>query len=100
MPTVDLEKAMNVARAAVEAASAASLRHFRTGVRVEVKPDRTPVTAADRESEAAILRVIRDAFPDHAFLGEETGEHAGVAGARWIVDPLDGTKGFTRGRTR
>ena len=99
MPTVDLEKAMNVARAAVEAASAASLRHFRTGVRVEVKPDRTPVTAADRESEAAIFRVIRDAFPDHALLGEETGEHAGIAGARWIVDPLDGTKGFTRGRT-
>ncbi len=99
MPTVDLEKAMNVARAAVEAASAASLRHFRTGVRVEVKPDRTPVTAADRESEAAIFRVIRDAFPDHSLLGEETGEHAGIAGARWIVDPLDGTKGFTRGRT-
>jgi histidinol-phosphatase len=99
MPTVDLEMAMNVARAAVEAASAASLRHFRTGVRVEVKPDRTPVTAADRESEAAIFRVVREAFPDHAFLGEETGEHAGIAGARWIVDPLDGTKGFTRGRT-
>jgi histidinol-phosphatase len=100
MPTVDLERAMNVARAAVEAASAASLRHFRSGVRVEVKPDRTPVTAADRESEAAIFRVIRDAFPDHALLGEETGEHAGTAaGARWIVDPLDGTKGFTRGRT-
>lgn len=99
MPTVDLVKAMNVARAAVEAASAASLRHFRTGVRVEVKPDRTPVTAADRESEAAIFRVIRDAFPEHALLGEETGEHSGIAGARWIVDPLDGTKGFTRGRT-
>jgi histidinol-phosphatase len=99
MPTVDLVKAMNVARAAVEAASAASLRHFRTGVRVEVKPDRTPVTAADRESEAAIFRIVRDAFPEHAFLGEETGEHAGIAGARWIVDPLDGTKGFTRGRT-
>jgi histidinol-phosphatase len=99
MPTVDLEKAMNVARSAVEAASAASLRHFRTGVRVEVKPDRTPVTAADRESEAAIFRVVREAFPSHAFLGEETGEHAGIAGARWIVDPLDGTKGFTRGRT-
>jgi histidinol-phosphatase len=99
MPNVDLEKAMNVARAAVEAASAAAMRHFRTGVRVEVKPDRSPVTAADRESEAAIFRVVRAAFPDHAFLGEETGEHAGAAGARWIVDPLDGTKGFTRGRT-
>lgn len=90
---------MDTARRAVEAASAAELAHFRRGVRVEVKPDRTPVTAADREGEASILAVVREAFPDHAFLGEETGAHAGSAASRWIVDPLDGTKGFTRGRT-
>ncbi len=98
MPELDLQLAMDTARRAAEAASAASLAHFHRGVRVEVKPDRTPVTAADRESEAAILAVIRGAFPDHAFLGEETGAHAGSAETRWIVDPLDGTKGFTRGR--
>jgi histidinol-phosphatase len=56
------------------------------------------VTQADRDSEAAILAVVRDAFPEHGFLGEETGAHAGSAETRWIVDPLDGTKGFTRGR--
>ncbi len=89
---------MDVARRAVEAASAASLAHFRRGVRVERKPDRTPVTQADRDSEAAILAIVREAFPQHGFLGEETGEHAGSAETRWIVDPLDGTKGFTRGR--
>src|SRR5512147_744463 len=98
MPDLDLAKAMDVARRAVEAASAASLAHFRRGVRVERKPDRTPVTQADRDSEAAILAVVHEAFPDHAFLGEETGAHAGSALSRWIVDPLDGTKGFTRGR--
>jgi histidinol-phosphatase len=98
MPELDLSKAMDTARRAVEAASAASLAHFRRGVRVEVKPDRTPVTQADRDSEAAILAVVREAFPEHGFLGEETGAHAGAAGTRWIVDPLDGTKGFTRGR--
>src|SRR5512143_1788184 len=98
MPDLDLAKAMETARRAAEAASAASLPHFRRGVRVEVKPDRTPVTQADRDSEAAILAVVREAFPDHAFLGEETGAHAGAAGTRWIVDPLDGTKGFTRSR--
>lgn len=98
MPTLDLERAMTTARRAVEAAAAASLGHFRRGVRVEVKPDRTPVTAADREAEAAILAVVREAFPDHGFLGEETGAHAGLPGTRWIADPLDGTKGFTRGR--
>ncbi|HYG68505.1 MAG TPA: inositol monophosphatase family protein [Anaeromyxobacteraceae bacterium] len=98
MAELDLAKAMDVARRAAEAAEAASLAHFRRGVRVELKPDRTPVTAADRESEAAILAVVREAFPDHAFVGEETGTHAGSAETRWIADPLDGTKGFTRGR--
>jgi histidinol-phosphatase len=97
MPELDLPKAMDAARRAVEAASAASLVHFRRGVRVEVKPDRTPVTAADRESEAAILAIVREAFPSHGFLGEETGEHGGDGDTRWIVDPLDGTRGFTRG---
>jgi histidinol-phosphatase len=98
MPDLDLAKAMDTARRAAEAASAASLAHFRRGVRVETKPDRSPVTQADRDSEAAILAVVREAFPDHGFLGEETGAHAGSADTRWIVDPLDGTKGFTRGR--
>jgi histidinol-phosphatase len=98
MPDLDLAKAMDTARRAAEAASAASLAHFRRGVRVEKKPDRTPVTQADRDSEAAILAIVKAAFPDHGFLGEETGAHAGAAGTRWIVDPLDGTKGFTRGR--
>jgi histidinol-phosphatase len=98
MSDLDLSLAMETARRAVEAASAATLAHFRRGVRVEVKPDRTPVTQADRDSEAAILALVRAAFPEHGFLGEETGAHAGSARSRWIVDPLDGTKGFTRGR--
>src|SRR5512143_4247491 len=95
---IDLALAMDTARRAVEASTRATLAHFRRGVRVERKPDRTPVTQADRDSEAAVLTVIREAFPDHGFLGEETGAHAGSAETRWIVDPLDGTKGFTRSR--
>jgi histidinol-phosphatase len=98
MPELDLPAAMETARRAVEAATAASLAHFQRGVRVEVKPDRTPVTQADRDSEAAILATVRAAFPEHGFLGEETGDHGGAGGLRWICDPLDGTKGFTRGR--
>ncbi len=97
MPDLDLARVLETARRAVEAASAASLAHFRAGVRVEVKPDRTPVTAADRDAEAAILGVIRAAFPHHAVLGEETGAHEGTGDVRWIVDPIDGTRGFTRG---
>jgi len=98
MPDLDLDLAMVTARRAAEAGGAAAMPHFRAGVRVELKPDRSPVTAADREAEAAILEVLRQTFPGHAVLGEETGAHAG-AGARWIVDPIDGTRGFTRGGT-
>ena len=94
---LDLDLALDVARRAVEAGGAAALAHFRRGVKVELKPDRSPVTAADRESESAILGTIRAAFPDHAVLAEETGAHAGSAASRWIVDPLDGTRGFSRG---
>lgn len=96
---IDLERAMQTARAGAVAASAASMVHYRQGVRVETKPDRTPVTQADREAEAAIFEIIRTNFPGHALLGEETGAHAGSADTRWIVDPIDGTRGFTRGGT-
>ena len=96
MTALDLELAMETARRATEAGGAAAMRHFRSGVRVELKPDRSPVTVADREAEAAIVSVIRERFPVHAILGEESGAHAGT-GARWIVDPIDGTRGFTRG---
>ncbi len=95
--SLDLDLALTTARRAVEAAAAAGLAHFRRGVRVETKPDRTPVTAADREAEAAVVSAVRSAFPSHSILGEETGTHAGDAATRWIVDPIDGTRGFTRG---
>src|SRR5256885_11706150 len=93
---VDVERAMDTARHAALAAAAASLRYWRKDVKVDMKPDRTPVTAADRDAEAAILEVIRLAFPGHAILAEESGARPGVGG-RWIVDPLDGTRGFARG---
>jgi histidinol-phosphatase len=94
--SVDLKRAMDVAKAATEAGGAVALSHFRRGVTVELKPDETPVTVADREAEAAIFAVIRDAFPDHGILGEESGEVV-HSSTRWIVDPIDGTRGFANG---
>jgi histidinol phosphatase-like enzyme (inositol monophosphatase family) len=65
---------------------------------VEIKPDRTPVTQADRESEQIVRERIGRSFPDHCILGEEQGERAGAdARYRWIIDPLDGTKSFIHG---
>jgi histidinol-phosphatase len=85
--------------AAVEAARAAgeiALRYYQGGFQVAIKPDRSPVTQADREAEQAIRAVLRRAFPQHGFLGEEFGAE-GSTEARWIIDPIDGTRNFVRG---
>ncbi len=85
---------------ALEAAAAAAevIRHYyNDDIEVTLKPDQTPVTRADVESEQVIRKAISDAFPDHGFYGEETG-HAGLdAEYLWLVDPIDGTRSFVRG---
>jgi histidinol phosphatase-like enzyme (inositol monophosphatase family) len=78
-------------------AGRATLRHFQTGVGVELKSDATPVTAADREAEEIIRMGLQQAFPEDGVLGEEFGEIAGSSGRCWIIDPIDGTKSFVRG---
>jgi histidinol-phosphatase len=93
---LDLQRAFDVAKAATEAGAAVALGHFRRGVSVEIKSDDTPVTVADREAEAAIIAIIRDAFPEHGILGEESGELI-KADTHWIIDPIDGTRGFAAG---
>lgn len=55
------------------------------------------VTRADKEAEAFLIREIGQNFPDHAVLGEESGEHTGEADYRWVIDPLDGTNNFSQG---
>ena len=89
----DLQLALRLADAADEL----SLRRFRArDLVVETKPDATPVTDADLAVESAIRAVLADERADDAILGEEEGE-AGSASRRWIVDPIDGTRNFSRG---
>lgn len=52
------------------------------------------VTFVDRESEALIIRTLRERFPDHGILAEESPQEAGREGYLWIIDPLDGTTNF------
>ena len=96
------QQARAVALAAAQAGGRAALAHFRRAdLVVEWKADESPVTRADREAEAAVRAVVAAAYPDDAWLGEETGEAPGAGGApngrRWIVDPIDGTRNFVRG---
>ncbi len=88
-----LELALTAAREAGEI----TLRHFRSGVRVETKSDQSPVTIADREAETHLRRRIEDAFPGHAILGEEFGAAREGGAHRWLLDPIDGTAAFIRG---
>ena len=87
-----LDKALEAARAAAEI----QRKYYRRNVETRIKADRTPVTVADVECEEAIHAIIGGAFPDHAFLGEETGRHEGSGDYLWLVDPIDGTKSFVR----
>jgi histidinol-phosphatase len=80
-----------------DAADALSLPRFRAhDLAVETKPDLTPVTEADRAVEVELRRLLADRRPDHGVLGEELGGEADGR-PRWIVDPIDGTKNYSRG---
>ena len=88
----DLELALALA----DAAHAIALESFGTQLTVETKPDLTPVTEADRAVEDELRRRLAESRPDDAVLGEERGE-TGDSLRRWILDPIDGTKNYTRG---
>jgi histidinol-phosphatase len=92
--TCDLALALALADSAdqitLDRAGAADLR-------VEAKPDRTPVTDADLAVEDAIRAVLRVHRPHDEVVGEERGGPSGYAGRAWLLDPIDGTKNFLRG---
>lgn len=92
-----MDEFVTAAIAAAKAAGEVALHYFRTHLTVETKADLTPVTRADRECESKIVEILSARFPDIGFLGEELGERSGTRNARWIIDPIDGTKNFIRG---
>ncbi len=55
------------------------------------------VTEVDRKSEAIIIDMIRQHYPHHDILAEETGSHNKASDFKWIIDPLDGTTNYTHG---
>jgi histidinol-phosphatase len=91
------EKEIEVARKAATHAAELALRHQAAGLRAETKPDNSPVTIADKESEKLIVAALEEAFPDDGLLGEEGTRKDSKSGRRWIIDPIDGTRDFVRG---
>jgi histidinol-phosphatase len=86
-----------VAVKAAQQAGKLALGYFDGDLKVDLKKDLSPVTIADREAEALLRKSLLGAFPNDAFLGEESGDTPGTTGYRWIIDPIDGTRSFVRG---
>lgn len=57
-----------------------------------------PQTKEDEESELRVVGIIKAAFPEDGFLGEELGEQNSTSEYKWIIDPIDGTNNFVDGR--
>ena len=90
----DLALALRLA----DVADAITLDRFRAAdLRVTRKPDRTPVTDADTATEDALRAVLDNERPGDAVLGEERGGDLPGSGRGWVLDPIDGTKNYSRG---
>ena len=81
-----------------DAAGAAIRPFFRQPCDIETKHDLSPVTAADRASEAVMRAIIEAERPDHGIIGEEFGRVREDARYIWVLDPIDGTRAFVSGR--
>src|ERR1700730_10589890 len=81
---------------AAEQAGRLALGYYLGEFKIELKPDESPVTVADREAESLLRTTLLGKFPGDAFLGEEHGAQGGDSGFRWITDPVDGTRTFVR----
>ncbi len=90
----DLALALELA----DAADAITLERFRArDLRIETKPDLTPVTEADQAVEVELRRLLAERRPGEPIVGEEQGESGDGTGPRWIIDPIDATKNYVRG---
>ncbi len=100
LTTADRDEVIATAHALADAARVETLRHFRSaGLSAETKEtDRfDPVTVADRASEQAMRAILAARRPDDAILGEEFGAKPGTSGLTWVLDPIDGTRGYLSG---
>ncbi|MFQ5444789.1 MAG: inositol monophosphatase family protein, partial [Nitrospinales bacterium] len=94
---MDLLEVKDAALSYLEPAEKEIMQWFQGDFKVELKPDQSPVTIADKNAEEILRRKISTAFPDHGIIGEEFGNEKADAEWVWTIDPLDGTRSFVRG---
>jgi histidinol phosphatase-like enzyme (inositol monophosphatase family) len=92
---------IDVAQALADVARVETLRHFRTegGLSADSKETARfdPVTVADRAAEAAMREILAERRPQDGIYGEEYGVTVGSSGFSWVLDPIDGTRGYMSG---
>jgi len=94
------DELISVACAAADAARDITLAYFRQpdlGTENKATDGFDPVTKADQQAEAAIRAVLQSLRPQDGILGEEQGALAGTSGLTWVLDPIDGTRGYMSG---
>ena len=82
---------------AAQAGAKTLMRYYNKKLNIEYKGETDPVSQADRESQKAVIKVIKKAFPWHGILAEEDGVNEMGKEFCWIIDPLDGTVNFVHG---
>ena len=98
MPGSDYANDLDLASGLADVADAITRERFGAlDLRVDAKPDLTPVSDADLAVERKVREILRDERPDDAVLGEEFGGDVELNGRQWVLDPIDGTKNFVRG---
>ena len=100
LSAADRDDIIRTAAALADAARQETLRHFRAeDLSAETKETERfdPVTVADRASEQAMRAILAANRPQDAILGEEFGPKAGSSGLTWVLDPIDGTRGYLSG---
>lgn len=97
----DFARAATLLTDAAARAGAAMMQHYRRGPEVELKADNSPVTRADRESEAVVLPVLAGLAPNIPVVSEESNPDCTepLPSRFFLVDPLDGTKEFIQQRS-
>ena len=99
MRNLDSVSLIDLAHRSADAASSKTLKYFRQrDLKADSKrADFDPVTVADREAEAVIRDLIERERPEDGILGEEHGNKQGSSGLTWVIDPIDGTRGYISG---
>lgn len=101
MRAADFDRLAEKLYPAVLDAGLLEMQHFKTGVQIETKSDKSPVTIADREAEAIILAALAEIAPDIPVVAEEAvaaGHIPAPSDEFFLVDALDGTRLFIRGK--